>query len=158
MLTIELGRIPERTEDNSCPGQQYNRIKSSSNSGGMPASDALTTTGRSSSSCTHSRAAITSCTPRARSAASPRNSGAATIRSGVFFAAGQPMKSGAWIARPENCAHRLARSAARRSKDIPCPFFRSSGVFVAGTPISGCNLTAVLNARESPMCRWPNLE
>ena len=138
---IELGTITARAERDSCPGQQNKRTRSSSNSGRTAWSDALTTTGRSSSNCTSSRAAIMICTPSARSVASARHSGAAMIRSGTFFVAGQRTKSSDWIAQPENRARRLVLYAMRPCKKTPCPAFRSFGVFVAATPISGSTFT-----------------
>ena len=138
---IELGMITARTEGDSCPGQQHKRIRLWSNSGRTAWSDALTTTGRSSSNCVNSPAAIMICTPSARSVASARNSGAAMIRSGTFFAVGQRTKSNNWIAQPTNRARRLVRYAMRPCKKIPRPAFRSFGVFVAGTPISGSTFT-----------------
>ena len=89
------------------------------------------------------------CTPRARSVASARNSGAAMIRSGTVFAAGQQTKSIDWTTRPENKAPRLVRYAVRPWKDIPCPVFGSFGVFVAGTPISGATFTSRIE-----FCWW----
>jgi len=87
----------------------------------------------------------------AGSVANAMNSGAATIRSGGVFATGRLRKSSAWNVRPGNWARRLARSATRLCRDIPCPVLRSFGVFVAGTPISGGSLAAQLSVRERPM-------
>ena len=138
---ILLGTITARTESDSCPGQQHKRIRSWSNSGRTAWSDALTTTDRSGSNCINSTAAIMICTPSARSVASASSFGAAMIRSGTFFAAGQRTKSSAWLAQPENRARRLVLCAMRPCKKIPSPAFRSFGVFVAGTPISGSTFT-----------------
>ena len=142
MGLIELGMISARTEGDSCPGQQNKHIGSWSNSGRMAWSDVLTTTGHSSSNCISSMAAITICTPSARSVASERNSGAAMIRSGTIFAPGQRTKSTGWIARPVSTACRLVRYAVRSCKGRPRPVFRSFDVFVAATPISGGALTS----------------
>ncbi len=91
-------------------------------------------------------AAITICTPSARSVASERNSGAAMIRSGTFFASGQRTKSTGWIVRPVNTARRLVRYAVRPCKDRPRPVFRSFDVFVAATPISGGTFTSGIDS------------
>ena len=152
LVMIELGTITARTEGDSCPGQQNKLIRSSSNSGRTAWSDALKTTGRSSSNCINSTAAIMLCTRSARSVASARNSGAAMIRSGAFFAAGQRTKSIDWIARPEHRARRLVRYAVRPCKDSPCPVFRLFGVFVVETPISGTTFTSRIDCRALLGC------